>query len=188
MTMTKFIALLRGINVSGQKRISMASLIKSCEALGLRGVRTYLQSGNVVFCARQADSGEIAALLSARIAHDFGHEVKALVLSEAELNLVVGANPLWPKLGGDLKLFHGTFISQPISEERFQELELPAQPGEQAVLAGQVIYLYCPHGYGRTKLNNRFFEKTLGVTATTRNWRTIMALRDMCAEQSSECR
>ena len=64
----------------------------------------------------------------------------------------------------------------------FDKLKLPAQAGEQAVAAGRVIYLYCPNGYGRTKLNNTFFEKALGVPATTRNWRTVLALQALCAE------
>ena len=174
--------------MSGQKPIRMASLKESCESLGLQSVRTYLQSGNVVFCAQQTDPKKVAALLRDRIARDFGHEVEVLVLSEKELNFVADTNPLWPKSDGEEKLYHGTFLTQSIPEGRFRKLKLPVRPGEQAVIAGRVIFLYCPHGYGKTKINNSFFEKALGVSATTRNWRTILALRDLCAEQSSECR
>jgi uncharacterized protein (DUF1697 family) len=158
----------------------MVDLQKSCEGLGLKDVRSYLQSGNVVFCSSRADPRKLAAAFRTRIAQDFGYDVEVLVLPAKELSAVASSNPLWPRLGGEEKLFHGTFLFQPVSEDRFRKLELPIQPGEQAVLAGRVVLLYCPHGYGRTKLNNSFFEKALGIRATTRNWRTVLALKDLC--------
>jgi uncharacterized protein (DUF1697 family) len=179
--MMTFVALLRGINVSGQKQIRMVALQKSCEGLGLKDVRSYLQSGNVVFRTGRADLRKLAAALRTRIAKDFGHEVEVLVLPAKELNAVAGSNPLWLRSGGKESLFHCTFLFQPVSEERFRQLKLPVQPGEQAVFVGQVVLLYCPHGYGRTKLNNSFFERALGIRATTRNWKTVLALRDLCA-------
>jgi uncharacterized protein (DUF1697 family) len=183
--MTTFVALLRGINVSGQKSIRMADLQNSLVALGFAGVRSYLQSGNLVFDASRGDPRKLASTIKARIAHDFGHDVDVLVLPAKELGLVASSNPLLPRREVDEKLFHGTFLFQPVSKADFQKLKLPAQPGEQAVLIGQVVLLHCPHGYGRTKLNNAFFEKALKVTATTRNWRTILALQALCAGQSA---
>jgi uncharacterized protein (DUF1697 family) len=184
--MRTFVALLRGINVSGRKQIRMASLKASCEALGLESTTTYLQSGNVVFRASQSKPKDIANRLSTRIERDFGHKVEVLVLSEEKLRLIGDSNPWWPRLGGDEKLYHGTFLFDPVSEARFRQLELPARPGEQAAMMGGLVYLYCPHGYGKTKLNNSFFEKALGTRATTRNWRTILALRDLCAKRPTE--
>jgi len=181
--MTTFVALLRGINVSGQKQIRMVALRKSCEGLGLKDVRTYLQSGNVVFCASRTGPRKLASGMRTRIAKDFGYDVEVLVLPAKELDAVAGSNPLWPRSGGEEKLFHGTFLFEPVSGERFGKLKLPVQPGEQAVLVEQVVLLYCPHGYGRTKLNNGFFEKALGVRATTRNWRTVLALKDLCTRE-----
>ena len=77
-------------------------------------------------------------------------------------------------------MFHATFLFQPVLKRSFEALKLPLAPGESAVLAGQVVLLHCPHGYGRTKLNNGYFEKVLGVAATTRNWRTVLALQQLC--------
>ena len=178
--MTTFVALLRGINVSGQRQIRMLELRKTCAGLGLKDVRSYLQSGNLVFCTDRADTRKLASDLRTRIAKDFGHDVEVLVLPAKKLIAVAGSNPLWRRLGGEEKLFHGTFLFQPVSEDRFRKLKLPVQPGEQAVLVGQVVLLYCPRGYGRTKLSNFFFEKALGIRATTRNWRTVLALNDLC--------
>src|SRR5712691_1583224 len=106
--MTTFVALLRGINVSGQKQIRMVDLQKSCEGLGLKDVRSYLQSGNLVFRTSRGDPGKLATALRARIAKDFGHDVEVLVLPAEKLNAVASSNPLWPRLGGGEKLFHGT--------------------------------------------------------------------------------
>ncbi|MFA6901708.1 MAG: DUF1697 domain-containing protein [Gallionellaceae bacterium] len=178
--MTTCIALLRGINVSGQKAIRMAGLQASLSALGLADVRTYLQSGNVVFRAEKADAGRLAAAIRARIAQDFGHEVAVLVMTAAQLDQIANANPLWPKDGGDEKLFYCTFLFEPVAASRFKALQLPAAEGEQALLAGNAVLLHCPHGYGKTKLNNNYFERALGVAATTRNWRTVLALQALC--------
>lgn len=181
--MTTFIALLRGINVSGRKPIRMADLVKRFEALGFEEVRTYLQSGNVVFSSRRTDAKKLASEIKASIAEAFGHDVDVLVLSAKEIDRIAGANPFFPKLGTEERLFHATFLFKPVSKSDFEKLTLPAQGKEQAVLAGPVILLYCPHGYGRTKLNNGFFEKKLGVPATTRNWRTVLALQALCMER-----
>ena len=170
------VALLRGINVSGKMSIPMAPLRGSCEAIGLTQVHTYLQSGNIVFAAEHDHTARIAADLRARISTDFGHEVQVLVLTAQTLAHTAENNPLRARLGGEDKLFHATFLFEPVSEGDFQALQLPVQGDEQAVLAGQVLLLYCPHGYGKTKLNNGYFEKALGVPATTRNWRTVLAL------------
>ncbi len=119
------------------------------------------------------------------------------MLTAAELAQVAAANPFLPAAGAgpaaragpeaenaaDEKSLHATFLEEPAPEAAFAGLALPAQPGEQATIAagGRVIYLHLPHGYGRTKLNNGYFERRLGAAATTRNWRTVLALVEMSA-------
>jgi len=127
------------------------------------------------------------------------------VLRAAEMARVVAANPFAAESGVDEKALHATFILSaasegdfgPATEEAFaavyragfEKLGLPAAEGERAafvgtpVLATPVIYLYLPHGYGRTKLNNAYFERALGAAATTRNWRTLRALAGLVAGQ-----
>ena len=180
--MTVLVTVLRGINVPGRTQIRMEALRQSCAALGLTDVHTYLQSGNVIFRAVQDDAHHVAGALKGRIAADFGHDVEVLVLTARELARIAASNPLWSSLEGEDRLFHATFLLQPIPEADFRALELPIQGEEQAVLIGQVVMLYCPHGYGKTKLSNAYFEKALGVPATTRNWRTVLALRALAAE------
>lgn len=179
--MPAFVVLLRGVNVMGKKRVRMAEWRAGLERLGFKDVRTYLQSGNAVFRASAARD-KMASAVKTRVAEDFGFDVEVLILNRAEIDRVADSNPLFPRLGTDESLFHATFLNKPVAKGDFAKLKLPVQAGEQAVWGGAVIYLYCPHGYGRTKLNNSFFEKALGIPATTRNWRTVLALKALCAE------
>jgi uncharacterized protein (DUF1697 family) len=183
--MTSYLALLRGINVSGKNSIPMLALRDSVSRLGFRDVQTYLQSGNIVFRADLIDEAALAVSIKARIALDFGHEVPVLVLSSGDLSRIANSNLLWPKTGGEESLFHCTFLFEPVSADIFQALKLPATAGERAVLVGRTVLLHCPHGYGKTKLNNNFFERALGVAATTRNWRTVLALQALCKASSA---
>lgn len=178
--MPTYVALLRGINVSGKNPIRMSALQDSLTDLGLEDVRTYLQSGNVVFRDKSADKGKLAASIEARITCDFGHKVPVRVIPESDLEVITDSNPLWPESGGDEKLFHCTFLFEELPEKRFEALKLPAAEGEQAVMLKGAVLLHCPHGYGRTKLNNTYFERALKVQATTRNWRSVLALLDLC--------
>ena len=180
--MTTFVALLRAVNVSGQNKISMAELRRGLGGLGLTAVETHLQSGNVVFDARGDDSAEQAAAIHGLIEREFGYDVDVLILTAANLAHIAAVNPLLADRA-DEKFLHATFLDVPVPEAAFGGLNLPAQPGEQAVLAagdatpaGRVVYLHLPHGYGRTKLNNAYFERALKTSATTRNWRTVLAL------------
>ena len=179
--MTTYLALLRGINVSGKKPVPMAKLKESFAELGFAEVKTYLQSGNVVFQAKKTPPTKLASEIEAAISRDFGHEVSVLVLTADQLDAIASNNPLWPKSGGEETHFHATFVFDPVSKATFDALKLPAAEGERAVLAKGAILLHCPHGYGRTKLNNTWFERALKVRATTRNWRTVLALRELMA-------
>jgi uncharacterized protein (DUF1697 family) len=198
-----FIALLRAVNVGGTK-LPMADLRALLEGLGLANVRTYLQSGNAVFDAgdNTEPASALATAIEMRIERDLGPRVGVLVLPGESIADVAAANPFLD--GGDTGILHATFLFVPHGEADFGEasdaaycavykaaftrLELPADEGEEAAfvgappLAAPVIYLKLPHGYGRTKLNNGWFERKLGTAATTRNWRTVVALAAMAGE------
>lgn len=184
--MKQYVAFLRGINVSGQKLIKMADLGSSCEAIDFREVKTYLQSGNVIFKAVHSDVSQLASAIQERVADDFGHAVDVLVLPGEKLIRIAGSNPLSLESSVDIKWFHVTFPFQLVSSAEFDKLNIPLKNGEKAILFEKVIYLYCPNGYGRTRINNGYFEKALGMPATTRNWKTILALADRCREYSTD--
>jgi uncharacterized protein (DUF1697 family) len=174
--MATFVSLLRGINVSGQRLISMVDLKRSYEALGFGGVRTHLQSGNVVFDAEHDDPQKYASAIQKQISSDFGHSIEVLVLRSGKMQKIVLSNPFLSVSDVEAKWLYATFLFQSVSKAKFDKLKLPARKEEQAILIGQVVFLSCPHGYGRTKLNNGFFERALDVSATTRNWNTVSTL------------
>jgi uncharacterized protein (DUF1697 family) len=175
---TAYVALLRGINVGGSTKVGMDALRRSFEALGYAGAKTYLQSGNVVFDAPAGAASRLAGEIEGRLAQDFGRTIPVLVRTGQDLARLVDHNPF---LSGesDLTKLHVTFLSEEPDPARAARLEAPAGAPDAFPLAGRELYLHCPNGYGRTKLNNAFVERRLGVPATTRNWKTVTALRDL---------
>lgn len=169
--MSVFISLLRGVNV-GQRQMKMAELKAVYEGLGYTSVQSYLQSGNVVFSSKPGSRH--SAQISAAIKERFGFEVPVLILSPSQLKEVIASNPLINEVGVDSAFLHFTFLMGPLKERL--PAEIPAATAELAVLGTTGIYLYCPGGYGRTKLTNTYFERVLKTPATTRNWRTVLAL------------
>lgn len=165
----------RGINVGGSRPLKMDTLRRIHEDLGFRRVRTYVQSGNAVFEAGE-DAGRHAGSLERRILRDCGFEVPVVVRNSAEMTAAMRANPLLGRPGRDPRFLHATFLAGAGKSPSLDGVALPLASGEEAVLLGDVVYLYCPHGYGITKINNTFFERKLAVKATTRNWRTVTAL------------
>jgi uncharacterized protein (DUF1697 family) len=181
------VALLRGVNVSGHNRLPMADLRRELEKAGLGDVRTYLQSGNAVFTAAAGDAVLHAETVRQAAAAAAGAQADVVVLSAAEMQAVAGGNPFPADQSGSPASENALYVTfllesgDPELPGRFERLTLPAAAGEQAILAGRVVYLHMPHGYGRAKLNNTYFEKALGVRATTRNWRTVLALAAMAS-------
>ena len=140
-------------------------------------MRSYVQSGNVAFSTRVA-RGKLAGMISGAIADTFGYDDVPVVLrTQKELAKVLAANP-WPRHAEDERSLHVTFLDAAPAKKRVAELP-PAAGPDVFEVRGKEVYLHCPRGYGKTKLNNNFFEKKLQVTATTRNWRSVRALHDM---------
>jgi uncharacterized protein (DUF1697 family) len=171
-----YISLLRGINVSGQKQIRMAKLKDLYESLKLTNMTTYVQSGNVVFGCREKDAAKVAASLETAIAQAFGYAVSVILRDRNELIRVRESNPFVNERHEDPAKLHVTFLLESPAKSALSKLPVSPVGGDEFHVSGQEIYLFCPDGYGRTKLSNAFFEKKLGVTATTRNWKTVNAL------------
>ena len=180
--MPSYVAMLRGINVSGNKPVKMEALRASFEALGFKNVRTYVQSGNVVFEAKERAAGPLGPQIVARIKRDFGFDVPVLVLGAAELARVVAENPFLEQRGIDLTKLHVTFLAGAPAAAGLKKMEGVSSGRDAFRCLGQIVYLVCPDGYGNTKLHNNAFERALGVGATTRNWKTVSTLAAMAAE------
>ena len=174
---TSYVAMLRGINVGGKTKVPMADLRAALADMGLDDVSTYIQSGNVIFRSSISPSTLPPAIEHA-IDGAFGLAVKVVVRTSAELAGVVKHNPL---VGGgrDLTKLHVTFLASQPAAARMAHIEAEAFLPDEIRVLGREVYLHCPAGYGRTKLNNAFLERTLGTVGTTRNWNTVTTLARM---------
>jgi uncharacterized protein (DUF1697 family) len=177
--MFTLVSMVRGINVGGSRPLKMDKLRTLHEDLGFRNVRTYLQSGNVVFEAANSDTARHGEAIQRRILRDCGYEVAVAVKTSREMTAALAGNPLLGRANLDPKRFYATFLVRPEGKLSLGGADLPLAKGEQAILLGEVVYLYCTIGYGNTKIHNNFFEKRLSARATTRNWQTVTALEKM---------
>lgn len=172
------IALLRGINVGGKHRLPMKDLAEIFREAGCAEVRTYIQSGNVVFRAEDALAERIPALVAEAIAERFGFAAPVVTRTAAELEDVAVSNPFLED-GADPKTLHVVFLADRPSEEQIAELDPDRSPPDEFAVRGREIYLQCPDGVARSKLTAPYFDATLGTTGTARNWRTVGKLLEL---------
>lgn len=170
--MMTYISLLRGINVSGKNLIKMETLIKIYETLGFISVRTYLQSGNVIFNSPEEDQMYLSDRISNGIKNDTGIETHVIVLNTQQLSQIIRDNPFKDDLSKEPSFLHITFLAKPPDLTLAEAIYPKKLINEDVHISGQAVYLFCPHGYGKTKLTNNFLESKLRVNATTRNWKT----------------
>ena len=174
-----YVALLRGINLSGHKIVRMDQLRKAFEEMGFGEVKTYIQSGNVVFGAPARDPASLAKKIEEKIVGQFGFPVPVLVKSAAEVGKVVRNNPLAGEKDIDVSKLHVTFLSSAPEKSALKMLDGIDAEEDRFCCAGEAVYLYCPNGYHATKLGNNVLEKMLKVGTTTRNWKTVNQLYQM---------
>jgi uncharacterized protein (DUF1697 family) len=174
---TTYLAMLRGINVGGHAKVPMAELRATFLDLGYDDVATYIQSGNVLFGASDG-AATVHAAVEAALESRFGLALAVVLRSRAQLGAVVKANPL-TRAGRDPAKLHVTFLSAPPPSSRVNALDPRGFLPDEFEVSGREVYLHCPDGYGRTKLNNTFLERKLGGPATTRSWKTVMTLVQM---------
>jgi uncharacterized protein (DUF1697 family) len=177
----KSVALFRGINVGGKHLLPMAELVEVLKALKLEGIRTYIQSGNVVFDSGRRSMAALSKAITEGIEAKFGFSTKVLVMSASELRLALDENP-FQDAASDPKSLHFYFLEKPPVKPNLEAIELAKSATEQYLIKGNVFYLHSPDGVGRSKLAGAV-ERHLGVAATARNFRTVQKLADM-ANQS----
>lgn len=174
--MTTYISVLRGINVSGQKLINMDALKKMYDQLNFENIHTYVQSGNVIFSAKENDQKKLEKTISSKLESEFGFYVPVIVLSEQTLKTIVANNPFAKDQLKDHSFLHVTFLAEVPNGFDKESIIKKKHSDEDIEFTPNAVYLYCPNGYGKTKLNNNFLESKLKVTATTRNWKTTNEL------------
>ena len=154
----------------------MEELRKCFESLGLERVRTYIQSGNVVFEQESASVVGVVERLEKGIKAKFGLDVHVIVRTREEMSKVIKNIPFRAQ---EQDKAHVTFLSSEPEDAPTKEIEAVKDRLEKFLVSGRDVYLYCPNGYGKSKLSNSFFERKLKVSATTRNWRTVNVLYKM---------
>ncbi len=175
--MQKYISLLRGINVSGHKKILMADLKALYEGLGFEQIKTYIQSGNVVFEAENEDN--LAAKIEKAILDKYGFEVPVTIILLADLGTIMSNNPFLNQVNVDAEKLHITFLSATPDAVLQQKLEAISFAPDEFIINENTVYLHCPINYGNSKLTNTFFESKLKVKATTRNLKTCNVLLEL---------
>lgn len=174
--MSVSVLLLRGINVGGRNALPMAELRVLLEGLGAEDIATYIQSGNAVF------RGEVTAeSVADGIEAAKGFRPQALVMSRDRLAKVMAANPFPEEGAADGKSVHVWFFEGNPKALEDETLAL-ATPSERVEVTGEAAYLHGPDGIGRSKLAATL-EKALGLPATARNWRTVMAIAKLVEER-----
>lgn len=173
-TGTTWLALLRGINVVGKNKVPMKSLASALETAGFHAVRTYIQSGNIVFRSASRDPGALATKIERLVERNFACTPAVLVISKAQLAAAIRANP-FQDAQHNHKLLHLYFLASPPKSPDIDSLGRVAAGREAFALNGGVFYLWTPDGFADSVLRSRI-ERCLGVPATARNWRTVNEL------------
>ncbi len=173
-----YVALLRGINVGGNRMLPMKQLVGIFADAKCVDVRTYIQSGNVIFNAPATLVNRLPALLAKKIEERFGFAVPIVVRSYEELGKV-SRNNLFLKRGLPESTLHVYFLADPPSADAIKSLDPQRSTPDEFLVVGREIYLHLPNGMGRTKLTNAYFDSKLKTVATARNWATVLKLLEM---------
>jgi len=176
--MTRYVALLRGINVGGHRRIAMADLRSLLEDLGYTGVATYVQSGNAVFSGADADPEAVAERVRTGIRDVLGHDVPTAVRTAAELRAAVAANPFDVP---DPSKFLVLFCTGTVDTEGLAGIDLSLHPKERMAVVGAQVYT-CHEDGIRFAALPAVVARHVDGTTTSRNWLTVLRLAEMAGD------
>jgi uncharacterized protein (DUF1697 family) len=178
MRHSSLIALLRGINVGGNRKLPMAELRSICTDLGWTDVQSYIQSGNLIFRS-SAEPARLETDLEKAIEHRFGFSVAVLVRAGEELPGYVAGNPFPDESERQPNRVMLALSKRPPNAGAVDELERRATAGERVVQVGDAIWIHYPGGSGPSKLSPGLLDRVTGSPVTTRNWRTVLKLQEM---------
>ncbi|MFD2826601.1 DUF1697 domain-containing protein [Leeuwenhoekiella polynyae] len=175
--MQHYIGLLRGINVGGHRKVPMATLRQLMSDLNFKEVKTYIQSGNIIFLSDEKHTEtQLAKIISNAILEEFGFEVPVVVKTADAIKKAVEVNPFSAE---PIENLHLTFLSEIPKPEDVAALDQNSFAPDQFIISTSYAYLTIPGKYHKTKISNAFFEKKLNLTATTRNWKTALKLIEL---------
>ncbi len=168
------VALLRAINVGGRNRLPMARLVGMFDEVGCQRVRTYIQSGNVVFAASPASASRVASLIAVQM------ELKVPIVTRtaAAFERIVSANS-FVDTDADTAIVHVGFLANAPTPTQIATLDPERSPPDECVVHGRELYLHCPNGVARTKFTTTYLDRVFDTTVTALNWRTTLAVLDL---------
>lgn len=182
--MSRFISLLRGINVSGQKKILMADLKKLYEKEECKNVITYIQSGNVIFDFPSDDRGKIRTFLEKAIENKYSFRVPIDLRKKTEIEQIYNALPFENvNLEEDGSKILIGFLSRNPDPDEITSLRKFQHDSENLIIKNDILYLHCPNGFGKSKLSNANIENKLNVVSTTRNLKTVAKICALAQEE-----
>ena len=181
MAKSTYVALLRGINVGGRNLLPMRELTRMLQGAGCADVRTYIQSGNVVFTATPACARRLADDVAGAVEKRFGFRPGVVLRTADEIAKVAAHNPFLGE-GADVRLLHVAFLAEKPAARRVAALDPARSPGDSFKVRAREVYLFLASGAGQTKLSNAYLESTLGTTSTMRTWRTVLKLSEMAQQ------
>lgn len=176
--MNTYIALLRSINVSGHRLIKMSDLRQTLESIGLTGVQTYIQSGNVLFRSLES-AAVLGPSLEQEIERTFGFDVPVVIRTVAEMEQVVTSSPFNSGTLGAGESLHVSLLREAPADKAVQGLLASPVDGDEFQIHGREVYLLFRQPSHKSKLSNGLIEQRLRVAATTRNWQTITKLLEL---------
>jgi uncharacterized protein (DUF1697 family) len=177
---SRHVALLRGINVGGKNMLPMKELAAMFAKAGCADVTTYIQSGNVVFCAEDKMVEGLGAGIAKQVEARFGIRVPVVLRAAAEIDAVLRANPFL-KAGASEETLHVCFLADRPGKDLVAGLDAGRSTPDAFAVVGREIYMQLVNGMARTKLTNAYFDSKLKTVSTMRNWRTVLKLAEMLA-------
>lgn len=169
--------------MTGHNSIKMADLSLLYKDLGFSENKTYIQSGNVIFKSDNlSEEKEIAKKIEKGIKEKFGHDVPVMIRSTDELKALFSVNPYLEIPDFDPSRMAVVFLHEIVTASQLEKMRNVNYPPDKYQISGREIFIYCPNGFGRTKLYTNFFENRMGVTGTARNWKTITSILKLAEE------
>tara|TARA_R110001583_G_scaffold54526_2_gene166787 strand:+ start:836 stop:1393 length:558 start_codon:yes stop_codon:yes gene_type:complete len=177
----KYIALLRGINVGGKRKLLMADLKALFSKLGFSNIITYIQSGNVVFESDKDEKNiKLASQIEIAILDHFKLDVPIMVRKASEWEQIISDNPFLNDKDIGIERLHLTLLDAIPEQAQIAELKQIVLDSEQFEVIGQEVFLCCKDKFSsKSKMTNTLFEKKFKCKSTSRNWKTVMKLSEL---------
>jgi uncharacterized protein (DUF1697 family) len=179
--MTRYVALLRGINIAGHNRVAMADLRGLAADMGFEHVETVLQSGNLAFDGRPTAGSRLESLMEKALAKRLGLEIAFFVRTGKEVEAIVSGNPFTDEAKSDPAHLVVACVKTAPNRSQVKALEEAIVGREVFRVSGREMYIVYPDGIGPSRLTTAVIERKLGTQVTARNWNTVLKLAALCA-------